>query len=189
MCNIPTCKAHSYTLPNLLLNNLTTTKSVACHKWGCMGPANPLWTCNTYIYYCTLLYDYRILTYYIPLYIILIICSPAPEGPPTNFHAIVLNRTAIEAQWDQPLLSLRNGNIRGYKLFVQPRGGSEREIDIPVNTTLGVSYIIRDLRPRTVYIISVLAYTTGEMRGPRSIHLTAQTLSLGKKKEFYFSRS
>ena len=94
-----------------------------------------------------------------------------PTAPPTSFHVVVLNTTAIEVQWDLPLYQHRNGIIRGYKLFVQQQGRQERTINIAGNDT--TEYIVSGLEPGTAYIVSALAYTVGD--GPRSIHLTVFT--------------
>ena len=95
-----------------------------------------------------------------------------PTGPPTSFHVVVLNTTAIEVQWNLPLFQLRNGIIRGYRLFIQQQGEErERTINIVGNDT--TEYIISGLEPGTAYIVSALAYTVGD--GPRSIHLTVST--------------
>ena len=102
----------------------------------------------------------------------IIIPSLAPTGPPTSFDLVAINTTAIEATWELPAANLRNGFIRGYRLFVQSNGRSVRNITIPDNTTLG--YIVTGLQRATPYTFSVLAYTVAD--GPRSIHLTAITL-------------
>ena len=94
-----------------------------------------------------------------------------PTAPPTSFHVVVLNTTAIEVQWGLPLYQHRNGIIRGYKLFVQQQGQQERTINIVGNDT--TEYIVSGLEPGTAYIVSALAYTVGD--GPRSIHLTVLT--------------
>ena len=95
-----------------------------------------------------------------------------PTGPPTSFHVVVLNTTAIEVQWNLPLFQLRNGIIRGYRLFIQQQEEEqERTINIVGNDT--TEYIISGLEPGTAYIVSALAYTVGD--GPRSIHLTVST--------------
>ena len=114
----------------------------------------------------------------------------APTGPPTSFNLVAINTTAIEAMWELPSANLRNGFIRGYKLFVTSRGMSVRNITIPNNATLG--YIVGGLERATPYTFSVLAYTVAD--GPRSIHLTAITLcKLAKPKSkflwsiFFFS--
>ena len=96
----------------------------------------------------------------------------APTGPPTSFNLVAINTTAIEAMWELPSANLRNGFIRGYKLFVTSRGMSVRNITIPNNATLG--YIVGGLERATPYTFSVLAYTVAD--GPKSIHLTAITL-------------
>ena len=51
--------------------------------------------------------------------------------------------------------------------------GSGITIDLSENIT---EYIIGGLEASTRYVVSVLAYTTGD--GPRSIHLTATTNSI-----------
>ena len=97
---------------------------------------------------------------------------PAPTGPPTSFDLVVINATAIEATWELPSLNVRNGFIRGYRLFVWSGGRSIRNITISNNGTLG--YVVGGLERATPYTFSVLAYTVAD--GPRSIHLTAITL-------------
>lgn len=69
---------------------------------------------------------------------------------------------------------MRNGFIRGYKLFVQTRDGTTvKSITIPDNETM--AYIVGGLQRATAYTFSILAFTVAD--GPRSIHLTAVTLS------------
>lgn len=104
--------------------------------------------------------------------------SAAPTGPPTSFHVVVLNSTAVEVQYDLPLFILRNGIIRGYKIFVERADGSGDELTFNVTGNTTLAYIIRGLEPETAYIFSVLAYTVDD--GPRSIHLTAITNPEGK---------
>ena len=102
----------------------------------------------------------------------------APTGAPTQFHVVVLNSTAIEVQYDLPLIDLRNGFIRGFKIFVEEADGdgSEMVIDVMGNSTL--AYIVKGLKPATAYVFSMLAYTVGD--GPRGIHLTAITNAEGE---------
>ena len=86
---------------------------------------------------------------------------------------MALNTTAIEATWELPSLNVRNGIIRGYRLFVQTGDGRVvRNITISDDDTLG--YIVGGLERATAYTFSVLAYTVAD--GPRSIYLTAVTL-------------
>ena len=105
-----------------------------------------------------------------------------PTGPPTSFHVVVLNTTAIEVQWGLPLWNLRNGIIRGYRLFVQQQGRRERTINIVGNDT--TEYIVSGLEPGTAYIVSALAYTVGD--GPRSIHLTVLTPLISEWKRLMY---
>lgn len=64
-------------------------------------------------------------------------------GPPTSFYLVVINSTAIEASWELPEIDVRNGIIRGYKLFVQSSGEDIRNVTITNNETL--AYIIGGL--------------------------------------------
>ena len=95
---------------------------------------------------------------------------------------VAINRTAIQADWDLPLVGYRGGFIIGYKLYIQSiNGRAERVINITDNST---SYIVGGLQPATAYSLSVLAYTSvGD--GPRSIRLTVSTLS--KNQHYYIS--
>jgi hypothetical protein len=81
-------------------------------------------------------------------------------------------------QYNLPTITLRNGIIRGFKIFVEEAGGdgSEMVVDVMGNSTL--AYIVTGLKPATAYIFSMLAYTVGD--GPRGIHLTAITNSEGE---------
>ena len=96
----------------------------------------------------------------------------APDGPPSLFNIEAINETAIEALWGLPARNVRNGIIRGYKLFVQAKGREERTMNITNSSTQ--AYIISGLQPRTAYTISVLAYNAAG-DGPRSIRLTTIT--------------
>ena len=89
-----------------------------------------------------------------------------------------MNSTAIEVQYGLPVFSLRNGIIRGFKIFVEEADGdgSEMVFDVMGNSTL--AYIVNGLKPATAYILSMLAYTVGD--GPRGIHLIAITNSEGE---------
>lgn len=94
---------------------------------------------------------------------------------------MVLNSTAVLVEWDLPLSTLRNGIIRGYKLFVQREGGDEVTFNIKGNET--DSYTVTGRQPNTAYVVSILAYTVED--GPRSIHLTAVTPSSGNHFWYY----
>ena len=82
----------------------------------------------------------------------------APEGPPTNFHVVVLNSTAVEVFWDAPLRNLQNGAILGYNVSVLPQGGTESQYEFPNSTAFEVATIIGGLAPSTMYSFSVIAY-------------------------------
>ena len=74
--------------------------------------------------------------------------------------------------WGLPAANVRNGIIRGYKLFVQARGGEETTMNITSSNTQ--AFIIGGLQPATAYTVSILAYTAAG-DGPRSIRLTTVT--------------
>ena len=101
----------------------------------------------------------------------------APSAPPSFFHVVVLNSTAIEFQWELPPIEFQNGIIRGYKLFIQQQGSSnpERMIDVPDSDAN--EFIVTGLDPGSPYVCSMLAYTTAD--GPRTLHLTASTYQNG----------
>ena len=110
------------------------------------------------------------------IYTHILICThTAPTAPPSNFHVVVINKTAIEVQWSLPPFINRGGIIQGYKLFYEnANGGGEMVIGITDNTT--DVYIVSGLTPNTLYRFSVLAYTSVGS-GPRSIKLAISTLS------------
>ena len=83
----------------------------------------------------------------------------------------------MEVQWNLPLLNLRNGEIRGFKIFYQ-ESGSASESMVDVADGDAVEYIVSGLKAGTVYTFSVLAYTGAD--GPRSIHLSVSTFSDGE---------
>lgn len=101
----------------------------------------------------------------------------APTGPPTSVHVVPLNNSAIELQWNLPLLNLRNGRIRGFKIFFRAISSSTEEM-VDVRNPRATEFIIGGLMQATYYSFSVLAYTIAE--GPRSVYLTAPTYELSK---------
>ena len=102
--------------------------------------------------------------------------STAPSAPPSFFHVVVLNSTAIEFQWELPPLEFQNGIIRGYKLFYQEQG-SMSESMVNVQDPDANVYIVAGLSPGTAYVCSMLAYTGAD--GPRTLYLTASTYANG----------
>ena len=103
----------------------------------------------------------------------------APSGPPTSFHVVVLNSTAVEVLYDLPRFDVRNGVIRGFKIFAEQADDSGTTFVYNITDNVTLSYIAGGLKPATAYIFSILAYTVAD--GPRSIHLTAITNALGKR--------
>ena len=101
----------------------------------------------------------------------------APSAPPTSFHVVVLNSTAIEFQWELPPTEFQNGIIRGYKLFIREQSsGTERMTDISDGNAN--EFIVTGLTAGTAYVCSMLAYTSAD--GPRTLFLTASTYQNGK---------
>lgn len=107
----------------------------------------------------------------------------APNGPPSMFNIEAINETAIEALWGLPALNVRNGIIRGYKLFVQIGASDEVTMNITSNNTQ--AYIIGGLQPRTAYTVSILAYTAAG-DGPRSVRLTTVTRICKIQTSYYY---
>ena len=86
----------------------------------------------------------------------------------TNFHVEVLNSTAVEVTWRPPSSTIGiNGDIRGYKIFVEKVGGDQKIIDIPEATSR--THHITGLEKLTTYFFSILMYTVGD--GPLSVRL------------------
>ena len=106
----------------------------------------------------------------------------APTAPPSFFHVVVLNSTAVEFQWELPPIEYRNGIVRGFKLFIGQQG-------ITAETTVNVSdpdaneYIVSRLSPATPYVCSMLAYNSAD--GPRTVYLTVSTFPNGRCFFFY----
>ena len=100
----------------------------------------------------------------------------APSAPPSFFHVVVINSTAIEFQWERPPLEFQNGIIRGYKLFYREQGSMiERMVDVPdPDSTV---QIVAGLSPGTAYVCSMLVYTSAD--GPRTLYLTVSTYANG----------
>ena len=110
---------------------------------------------------------------YVPLNLIF----AAPSAPPTSFHIVVLNSTAIEFQWELPPTEFQNGIIRGYRLFIREQGSNmERTTDVPDGQAN--EFIVAGLTAGTAYVCSMLAYTSAD--GPRTLFLTASTYQTGK---------
>ena len=112
------------------------------------------------------------ITAYLFTYRLLISHHTAPDGPPSQFNIEAINETAIEALWGLPASNVRNGIIRGYRLFVQASGGDEMIMNITNSNTQ--AFIVGGLQSRTAYTVSILAYTAAG-DGPRSIRLTTTT--------------
>lgn len=102
----------------------------------------------------------------------------APSAPPTSFHVVVLNSTAIEFQWELPPTEFQNGIIRGYKLFAREQD-SDTEVMMDVPDGDANEFIVTGLTAGTAYVCSMLAYTSAD--GPRTLLLTASTYENGKE--------
>ena len=123
---------------------------------------------------------FRMLIGFLMIFAIIFFFLPtAPEGPPTNFHVVVLNSTAVEVFWDAPLRNLQNGEILGYIVSVLPQGGTESQYNYPTNSTdFEVATIIGGLAPSATYSFSAVAYNRGG-QSPRTIYLRATTYAEG----------
>ena len=82
-------------------------------------------------YHCRHRYNNMIILCYIN-YVPLNLIFAAPSAPPTSFHIVVLNSTAIEFQWELPPTEFQNGIIRGYRLFIREQSSNtEKTTDVP----------------------------------------------------------
>ena len=92
----------------------------------------------------------------------------APTVAVTVFHVTVLNSTAVEVTWRPPTSTVGiNGDIRGYKLLVEPIHGSQKVHNIRGASTL--VYFVTDLEESTTYYFSIVMYTVAD--GPPSLRL------------------
>ncbi|CAI8040608.1 Soluble scavenger receptor cysteine-rich domain-containing protein SSC5D [Geodia barretti] len=94
------------------------------------------------------------------------------ESPPTiaisAFHVTVVNSTVVEVTWQPPSTTVGiNGDLRGFKLFVDKIDGNQTIIDIP--GALNRAYFVTDLEELATYLFSILMYTVGD--GPLSVRL------------------
>ena len=55
-------------------------------------------------------------------------------GEPQNVHASAINSSSVEVVWDPPADRDRNGVIRGYQIYVQPKN--------PVSEARNITYSI-----------------------------------------------
>ena len=94
--------------------------------------------------------------------------SAAPTIALSDFHLTILNSSGVEVTWRPPSSSIGiNGNLRGFKLFVDKVDGNQTIIDIP--GSLNRVYIVAGLEESATYLFSMLMYTVGD--GPHSVRL------------------
>ena len=108
--------------------------------------------------------------------IILFLLSVAPDSPPQNFTADVLNSTAVFLQWSLPTLDQQNGVIKNYHirqietvtgiLISYMRGGNYTEL------------LIGSLHAYYLYQFTIAAETVEQ--GPFSNPVTVTTLEAGE---------
>jgi hypothetical protein len=80
----------------------------------------------------------------------------APSSPPRNLDVFMVTATTALLSWDPPLFP--NGAIVSYNISYQPSDGSLNSVDIEVGGDTE-SEVLTDLRPFTIYNVSVLAST------------------------------
>ena len=56
---------------------------------------------------------------YVPIFIFSI--SSLVPGEPQNVQARAINSSSVEVTWSPPVENDKNGVIRGYQIFVQPK--------------------------------------------------------------------
>ena len=94
--------------------------------------------------------------------------SAAPTVTVRNFHITILNSTTVQATWSLSLYTTGlNGNVRGYKLYVDRTNGNQTIIDI--QGEINRAYIVTRLEPTATYLFSIVIYTVAD--GPHSVRL------------------
>ena len=103
----------------------------------------------------------------------------APDGPPRNLTAVSNSSTSVYLTWFPPLESLRNGDIKEYKL--RHSGRDDNELELLANKTY---YLLKGLGKYTLYNISVEARTEVGFGPLKYINVT--TLEDGIKLYIFF---
>ena len=89
--------------------------------------------------------------------------SDLVPGEPLNVQALAVNSSAVEVTWDPPADGDRNGVIRGYQIYVQPKNTNSMYYSMPLrfNTATGNvnRYNVSGLQPDTKYSVQVAALT------------------------------
>ncbi|XP_019848636.1 PREDICTED: phosphatidylinositol phosphatase PTPRQ-like [Amphimedon queenslandica] len=81
-----------------------------------------------------------------------------PQGPPQNLTVTTLNQSTILIGWSPPVISLQNGIVRSYTIYIFHNLTRSTNSYTVSNTT---THIVTDLKPFSVYSISVAASTIG----------------------------
>lgn len=94
----------------------------------------------------------------------------APSGSPLNISVTSVSSTVISVTWDPPAMYHQNGIIRGY--FVQIQSYESNTLDV-YNVTNDTEIIVTELKPYSMYYVSVAAYTIqiGPYSEPNLVHL------------------
>ncbi|ALC42383.1 fra, partial [Drosophila busckii] len=91
-------------------------------------------------------------------------------GPPRNVEAYARSHNEIYVRWDMPTIT--NGEILKYRVYY-----SENDSGADIhNDSTSLDYVIRDLRPYTDYVISVVPFNRNGMGDP-SAELKVKTYS------------
>ncbi|XP_059098877.1 tyrosine-protein phosphatase Lar-like isoform X3 [Tigriopus californicus] len=84
-------------------------------------------------------------------------------GEPQNVAAQPLNSSSVEVTWDPPSDKDRNGVIRGYQIYVQPKNTESLYYQMPLRFNTGssdvTSFNVTNLQPDTRYVVQVAALT------------------------------
>jgi receptor-type tyrosine-protein phosphatase F len=84
-------------------------------------------------------------------------------GEPLNVNARPVNSSSVEVSWDPPADSDKNGVIRGYQIYVQPKNTESMYYTMPLrfNTASGdvTRFNVSGLQPDTRYTVQVAALT------------------------------
>ncbi|XP_068728102.1 uncharacterized protein [Montipora capricornis] len=93
----------------------------------------------------------------------------APSKPPTGFIVSAATSTSVTASWKLPPVHSRNGIIKGFKLFINKKGSSDKpDLQlIDVSNASVYTKTVTGLQESTKYELQVLAHTSAG-DGPKS---------------------
>ncbi|XP_057300557.1 uncharacterized protein LOC130633755 isoform X2 [Hydractinia symbiolongicarpus] len=86
-----------------------------------------------------------------------ILTDSVPTGPPSNIHVVSTYPTSFNVSWSEVDITLQNGNIQGYLLFYREKFKPSDPYEVYGSVLYWAE--ITGLKPGTVYVIRLLAFT------------------------------